>query len=102
MKQSRKKWFVAAICIIVVLALGTGGVIYYKKQEQQKKLPPTEYVQQLEKRTLDEEIQQLCDWKADWKDRSSEATGTNNADYTWRCMESIIKEKWLAKGHGTV
>ena len=24
MKQSRKKWFVAAICIIVVLALGTG------------------------------------------------------------------------------
>lgn len=56
MKQSRKKWFVAAICIIVVLALGTGGVIYYKKQEQQKKLPPTEYVQQLEKRTLDEEF----------------------------------------------
>lgn len=44
MKQSRKKWFVAAICIIVVLALGTGGVIYYKKQEQQKKLLPTEYV----------------------------------------------------------
>ena len=36
MKQSRKKWFVAAICIIIVLALGTGGVIYYKKQEQQK------------------------------------------------------------------
>ena len=33
MKQSRKKWFVAAICIIIVLALGTGGVIYYKKQE---------------------------------------------------------------------
>ena len=26
MKQSRKKWFVAAICIIIVLALGTGGV----------------------------------------------------------------------------
>ena len=69
----------AAICIIIVLALGTGGVIYYKKQEQQKKLPPTEYVQKLEKRTLDEEIQQLCDWKADWKDRSSEGLGLHLA-----------------------
>ncbi len=36
MKQSRKKWFVAAICIIIVLALGTGGVIYYKSRNSKR------------------------------------------------------------------
>lgn len=36
MKQSTKKWFVAAICIIVILALGTGGVIYYKSRNSKE------------------------------------------------------------------
>ena len=97
MKQSRKKWLVAAICIIVVLALGTGGVIYYKKQEQQKKLPPTEYVQKLEKRTLDEEIQQLCDWKADWKDRSSEGLGLTTQITLGDAWKALLRKSGLQK-----
>jgi hypothetical protein len=97
MKQSRKKWLVAAICIIVILALGTGGVIYYKKQEQQKKLPPTEYVQKLEKRTLDEEIQQLCDWKSDWKDRSSEGLGLTTQITLGDAWKALLRQSGLQK-----
>ena len=36
MKQSRKKWFVAAICIIVVLAIGAGVSFFLLKNKKDK------------------------------------------------------------------
>ncbi|MCI5639567.1 MAG: hypothetical protein MR316_01105 [Lachnospiraceae bacterium] len=95
MMQNRKKWFVTAICIIAVLALGTGGLIYYKKQEQQNKLPPSEYIQKLEKQTLDEEVKTICDRKADWKDRSSEGLGLTTQIILGDAWKALLQQSGL-------
>lgn len=97
MIQSRKKRLVTAICMLVVVAIGTGGVIYYKMHGLQKKLSPSEYVQTLEKKTLDEEVTQLCAWKADWKDRSSEGVGLTTQLTLGDAWRALLQQSGLQK-----
>lgn len=77
--------------------IGERWQLTIRKSRNSKRSFRQRSMSKLEKRTLDEEIQQLCDWKADWKDRSSEGLGLTTQITLGDVWKALLRKSGLQK-----